>query len=162
MELSISSCRMALWRSSLPSPFPWLGTKAIPERWTSSFFLGWSFQHLLPQLVPVSLGSFSKTCPFPYHLQPLFLSLGRDSSTSAPFSLEKGGGQLVTVRGSTRPHPGDQPQGGGRQGSRAGLETNQADGSRDNPAERSHPNQVRRQRPGQGEPHSYGLAPQLH
>lgn len=98
----------------------------------------------------VFLGSFSKTCLSPYHLQPFFLSLGRDSSTSAPFSLEKGGGQLVAVRGSTRPHPGDQPQGGGKQGSWAGLETNQADGSRDNPAERSHPNQVRRQRLGLG------------
>ena len=116
----------------------------------------------------VSLGSFSKTCPSPYHLQLLFLSLGRDSSTFAPFSLQKGGGQLVAgrvqagVRGSTHPHPGDQRQGGGKRGFWAGLETNQADGSRDNPAECSHPNQVRRQRPGQGELQSYGLAPQLH
>ena len=45
---------MALWRSSFPSPCPWLGTKAIPERLSSSFFLGSSFQHLFSQLVPQS------------------------------------------------------------------------------------------------------------
>ena len=148
-------------------PLPMASTKAIPERLSSSFFLG-SGLSVFSTGPTVSLGSFSKTCPSPYHLQPLFLSLGRDSSTSAPFSLEKGGGQLVAgrvqagVRGSTHPHPGDQRQGSGKQGFWAGLETNQADGSRDNPAECSHPNQVRRQRPGQGEPQSYGLAPQLH
>ena len=77
----------------------------------------------------VSLGSFSKTCPSPYHLQPLFLSLGRDASVSAPFSLQKGGDSwwLVERRQvcgeALTPNPGDQRQGGGNQGFWAELET---------------------------------------
>ena len=66
------------------------------------------------------------------------------------------------VRGSTHPQPRRSATGRREPGFLGGIGNYQADGSRDNPAECSHPNQVRRQRPGQGEPQSYGLAPQLH
>lgn len=142
------SSRMALWRSSLPQ----LGLPQFPS---STLTLGPLREvHLQPTPPPACCSSSS--CP----ICPLCTYF----SVLAPFSLGQGGDSwLGSSEGrcagslSSPAHPcphlfldrGQFPpvQGSRQEALRVGLETNQPDGSLDNPAECSHPAQVRRHLP---------------